>query len=174
MPLVPGALQAWVYGIGCEVAEAGVHLYYLGIASGTPVDEKKTTEGIVKKIIKGKLAHWANRFLTWPAKMILLRHVLAEIPLYQIMSVGLDGEGIIRGEDSEWAYLTRSLILRTIREGAYQLETCQWRMEDILLLTSVQKIKGSPTLTRMLCSWKKAKVVIRWNDSPLASGGHLL
>ncbi|KAL3682895.1 hypothetical protein R1sor_000917 [Riccia sorocarpa] len=34
--------------------------------------------------------------------------------------------GIVEGEETEWAQLARSLILRTMREGSYQRERCQW------------------------------------------------
>ncbi|KAL3686977.1 hypothetical protein R1sor_013286 [Riccia sorocarpa] len=34
--------------------------------------------------------------------------------------------------------------------------------EAVLLLTNIQKIRGSPTLSRMLRSWKKAKAAVKW------------
>ncbi|KAL3691346.1 hypothetical protein R1sor_004997 [Riccia sorocarpa] len=61
---------------------------YLGVATSSPIDEKTITDEIVQKLMR-KLKHWSNRLLSWPAKTILLRHVLAATPLYQLMSVGL-------------------------------------------------------------------------------------
>ncbi|KAL3701396.1 hypothetical protein R1sor_019418 [Riccia sorocarpa] len=64
---------------------------------------------------------------------------------------------IVKGEETEWAQLARSLILRTMREGSYQRERCQWAVEDLLLVSSIQRIKGSPTLSRMLRIWNRVK-----------------
>ncbi|KAL3679036.1 hypothetical protein R1sor_021992 [Riccia sorocarpa] len=50
-------------------------------------------EEIVKKMMK-KLKHWSNRLLSWLAKMILLCHVLAATPLYQLLSVELYKDGL--------------------------------------------------------------------------------
>ncbi|KAL3699764.1 hypothetical protein R1sor_017786 [Riccia sorocarpa] len=52
------------------------------------IDEKTIIDKIVQKLMR-KLKHWSNILLSWPAKTILLRHVLAATPLYQLMSVGL-------------------------------------------------------------------------------------
>ncbi|KAL3680726.1 hypothetical protein R1sor_023682 [Riccia sorocarpa] len=210
---------AEVLNLGCEVATPGTNFKYLGISSSCPVDEKQISAGIIKKI-ENRLAHWSNRLLSWPAKTILLRHVLAATPLYQLMSVGLDGEGldglerlcrqfmwgwndlknpktslvawdrvtqqkqdgglnwsrfrdkaaamhikcilrILKGEETEWAQLAKSLILRTLRDGSYQRERCQWRLEDALLMSNIQKIRGSPTLSRMLRSWCRGKKAVK-------------
>ncbi|KAL3685574.1 hypothetical protein R1sor_003596 [Riccia sorocarpa] len=78
---------------GCEIAGPGRSFKYLGVATSSPVDEKTITEEIVQKLMK-KLKHWSNRLLSWPAKTILLRHVLAATPLYQLMSVGLCKDGL--------------------------------------------------------------------------------
>ncbi|KAL3675882.1 hypothetical protein R1sor_025830 [Riccia sorocarpa] len=231
MPLAPTRLPGWVYRSGCEVAEAGTSFRYLGISTSCPIDEKKISAGIIKKM-ESKIAHWANRLLSWPARTILLRHVLAATPLYQLMSVGLDGDGLdalerlcrqflwgwneiknpktalvawdriaqrrqdgglnwfrfrdkaaafhiklvlrlIAGEDTEWSQLAKSLVLKTLRDGSYQRERCQWSFEDTLLLFGVQKIKGSPTMTRILRSWKKVKQLIKWETPEAGIPQHL-
>ncbi|KAL3699438.1 hypothetical protein R1sor_017460 [Riccia sorocarpa] len=69
----------------CEIAGQGRSFEYLGVAISSPVDEKAITEEIVTKLMK-KLKHWSNRLLSWPAKTILLKHVLAATLLYQLMS----------------------------------------------------------------------------------------
>ncbi|KAL3684504.1 hypothetical protein R1sor_002526 [Riccia sorocarpa] len=93
MQLKPRDQPDWMGNTGCEIAGPGRSLKYLGVATSSPVDEKTITEEIVQKLMK-KLKHWSNRLLSWPAKTILLRHVLAATPLYQLMSVGLCKDGL--------------------------------------------------------------------------------
>ncbi|KAL3696088.1 hypothetical protein R1sor_010164 [Riccia sorocarpa] len=93
MPLKPGRPPSWVYNTGCEVAAGSESFIYLGVSTSSPVSEKEITEGIIKKIRK-RLSHWSNRLLSWPARTLLLRKVLAATPLYQLLSVGMDRKGI--------------------------------------------------------------------------------
>ncbi|KAL3677357.1 hypothetical protein R1sor_027305 [Riccia sorocarpa] len=88
MQLTPGPPPAWLDQTGCEVASLGKSFKYLGVVTSSPIDERAVTAEIVQKMMK-KLKHWSNRLLSWPAKTILLKHVLAATPLYQLMSVGL-------------------------------------------------------------------------------------
>ncbi|KAL3698064.1 hypothetical protein R1sor_012140 [Riccia sorocarpa] len=185
MPLSSGVLPAWIHSTCYEIAQAGMSFKYLGISTSNPVNEKQISAGIIKKMEK-KLAHWTNRFLTWPGRTLLLKHVLAATPLYQLIIVQARQDGglnwfrfrdkaaglhircilkIITGENTEWSQMARSLMLRTLREGAYQREGCQWEIDEILLLTNIQKVKGSPTLSRMLRSWNRAKKIIGWEES---------
>ncbi|KAL3685807.1 hypothetical protein R1sor_003829 [Riccia sorocarpa] len=78
-----------------------------------------------------------------------------------------------RGDDTEWTQLAKSLILRTLRDGSYQRERCQWKAEDSLVLMNLQKVKASPTLSRMLRSWNRAKRIVCWKDSAGCIPKHL-
>ncbi|KAL3686494.1 hypothetical protein R1sor_009068 [Riccia sorocarpa] len=93
MPLAPTGVPAWVWASGCRVATPGVQFKYLGVLASCPVDEAATARSIVQKT-QGKLNHWSNKLLSWPTKTLLLKHVLAATPLYQMMSVGLSEDGI--------------------------------------------------------------------------------
>ncbi|KAL3679689.1 hypothetical protein R1sor_022645 [Riccia sorocarpa] len=93
MQLKPRDQPEWMGSTGCEIAGLGRSFKYLGVATSSPIDEKTITEEIMQKLMK-KLKHWSNRLLSWPAKTILLRHVLAATPLYQLMSVGLCKDGL--------------------------------------------------------------------------------
>ncbi|KAL3680171.1 hypothetical protein R1sor_023127 [Riccia sorocarpa] len=89
----PGPQPEWMNQTGCEIAGPRRSFKYLGIATSSPIDEKTITEEILQKIMK-KLKHWSNRLLSWPAKTLLLKHVLAATPLYHLMSVGLCKDGL--------------------------------------------------------------------------------
>ncbi|KAL3677440.1 hypothetical protein R1sor_027388 [Riccia sorocarpa] len=91
--LTPGPAPEWLSDTGCEIAAPGRPFIYLGVQTSSPIDERAITESIVQKMMK-KLNHWSNKLLSWPARTILLKHVLAATPLYQLMSVGLCRDGI--------------------------------------------------------------------------------
>ncbi|KAL3695821.1 hypothetical protein R1sor_009897 [Riccia sorocarpa] len=221
MQMRPGPSQTWMEESGCEVAGPGRRFVYLGVSTSTPVDEKLIAEEIVQKLMR-KLQHWSNRLLSWPSKTILLRHMLAATPLYQLLSVGLSKDSlealerlcmnflwgwneegnpktaliaweriaqsknngglgwtkfkemsdalnvrlvsrILEGGNVEWIHLARSFILRTLRRGSYQRECRQWSIHESLILLPLTKIAGSPTLTRILGSWFRARKQLEWN-----------
>ncbi|KAL3692121.1 hypothetical protein R1sor_005772 [Riccia sorocarpa] len=81
MPMKPRPPQAWLNETRCEIAGPGQKFVYLGVSTSTPIDEKTIADEIVQKMVR-KLKHWSNRLLSWPAKTILLRHMLAATPLY--------------------------------------------------------------------------------------------
>ncbi|KAL3702431.1 hypothetical protein R1sor_020453 [Riccia sorocarpa] len=93
MPLAPTVIPNWVQTTGCRVAGPGTNFLYFGISASCPVDEHAIAQSVVAKVEK-KLAHWSNRLLSWPAKTLLLKHVLSATPLYELLSVGLASEGI--------------------------------------------------------------------------------
>ncbi|KAL3691402.1 hypothetical protein R1sor_005053 [Riccia sorocarpa] len=69
---------------------------------------------------------------------------------------------ILEEGNSEWIHLARSFILRTLRRGAYQRECRQWTLQESLILLPLTRIDGSPTLTRIMGSWHKARKRLRW------------
>ncbi|KAL3679560.1 hypothetical protein R1sor_022516 [Riccia sorocarpa] len=93
MQLRPRITPTWLEQSGCEIAESGKSFLYLGVTTSSPINEKEIASEIVQKMMR-KLKHWSNRLLSWPAKTILLKHVLAATPLYQLLSVGLCKDGL--------------------------------------------------------------------------------
>ncbi|KAL3681464.1 hypothetical protein R1sor_024420 [Riccia sorocarpa] len=93
MPISPEIILDWVRTTGCDIAGPGKSFLYLGVTTCNPIDEAVIAKAITQKMLK-RLAHWSNRFLSWPAKIILLKQVLAATPLYQLLSVGLEQKGL--------------------------------------------------------------------------------
>ncbi|KAL3692735.1 hypothetical protein R1sor_006386 [Riccia sorocarpa] len=231
MQLTPRQHPTWMDEAGCEIVGAGRSFKYLGVSTSSPIDEKTITEDIVQKLMR-KLKHWSNRLLSWPAKTILLKHVLAATPVYQLMSVGLCKDGleelerlcrnflwgwnkegnpkhsliaweriaqekgkgglgwtsfrkmadalnvrlvgrILEGGNTEWIQLARSFILRTLRKGSYQREHIQWTLAECLVLLPLTRVEGSPTLTRIMGSWYRARKRLGWNESTGELDGRL-
>ncbi|KAL3683883.1 hypothetical protein R1sor_001905 [Riccia sorocarpa] len=176
MQLKPMCSPDWLQHKGCEIAGTGINFIYMGVSTSCLVNEQQITHSIIKKIRK-KLSHWFNNLLSWPAKTLLLRHVLAATPLCQLLSIGINNIIIeeverlcrqflwvwadecspkasviawewiaqarhngglgwvpiydrahallvkdvvktIKGDQSKWTQLARSLILWTLRKGA--------------------------------------------------------
>ncbi|KAL3680581.1 hypothetical protein R1sor_023537 [Riccia sorocarpa] len=220
MQLRPGVVPTWMDQVGCEIATPGRSFVYLGVTTSSPINEKNIAAEIVQKLMK-KLKHWSNRFLSWPAKTLLLKHVLAATPLYQLLSVGLCKDGLddlerlcrnflwgwteegnpkhalvawerivqskeggglgwtrfrdmsdalntrlvcrlLEGGEAEWLQLAKSFILRTLRRGTYLRESCQWSLQECLLLLPLTKVDGSVTLSRMLRSWHRTRKKLNW------------
>ncbi|KAL3679286.1 hypothetical protein R1sor_022242 [Riccia sorocarpa] len=76
---------------------------------------------------------------------------------------------VLENGRAEWIQLARSFILRTLRKGAYQRECSQWSLQECLLLLPLTKVEGSPTLTRMLRAWYRARQKLQWKGT----GGEL-
>ncbi|KAL3680547.1 hypothetical protein R1sor_023503 [Riccia sorocarpa] len=70
---------------------------------------------------------------------------------------------ILEGGESEWVQLSKSFMLRTLRTGWYQRERSQWTIEEGLWLAPWSKVLGSPTLTRMIRSWRLLQQRLTWN-----------
>ncbi|KAL3682580.1 hypothetical protein R1sor_000602 [Riccia sorocarpa] len=116
MQLRPGPPHDWME----ESATEGKSFVYLGVHTSSPINEKAIAEEIVKKMMK-KLKHWSMRLLSWPAKTILLSHVLAATPLYQLLSVGLCRDGL---DDLE--RLCRNFLWGWNEEGSPKQSLVAW------------------------------------------------
>ncbi|KAL3697595.1 hypothetical protein R1sor_011671 [Riccia sorocarpa] len=220
MPIHPSVPPDWITTTGCDIAGPGRNFLYLGVSTSSPVNETQIVKAITKKLLN-RLKHWSNRLLSWPARIILLKQVLAATPLYQLLSVGMEAKGIeslevlcrqflwgwaeqeqpkaamvawertagtdgglgwtplqikaralqvknmikiMQSSSAEWTRLAESLILRTLRQGRYQCERRQWRISEALLLSNINKILGSRTLTRMWTAWSAVRRRIGWDD----------
>ncbi|KAL3684103.1 hypothetical protein R1sor_002125 [Riccia sorocarpa] len=157
MPLAPTTLPPWVYNTGCEVAEPGVNFRQF-IWGWNDQNNPKTSLIAWERVAQSR----DNGGLNWTR----FRERAAAMHIKCVLN-------LLRGNDTEWACLANSLILRTLRDGAYQRERCQWGLEEILILTKLSKVRGSPTFTRILKSWNKAKSKVMWNQEEGSIPQHL-
>ncbi|KAL3693293.1 hypothetical protein R1sor_006944 [Riccia sorocarpa] len=66
---------------------------FLGIWSGRGISQKEITEKVVETIEK-KFKLWANMYLSFTSRILLIKHVLSAIPVHYLMTVGFDSKGI--------------------------------------------------------------------------------
>ncbi|KAL3679376.1 hypothetical protein R1sor_022332 [Riccia sorocarpa] len=83
----------WLRDSGCEVAGSSRRFKYLRIWSGRGVSQMEITEKIVISI-EAKFKLWANRYLSFTSRILLIKHVLSAIPAHYLMTVGLDTKGL--------------------------------------------------------------------------------
>ncbi|KAL3678874.1 hypothetical protein R1sor_021830 [Riccia sorocarpa] len=92
LPMVLDRSEAWLQRTGCRVLGREEEETYLGCKIGKGIRSEHHTRDLGSKITK-RLSHWANNFLTWTSKVILLRHVLRSLPVYQFLGLGLENVG---------------------------------------------------------------------------------
>ncbi|KAL3681393.1 hypothetical protein R1sor_024349 [Riccia sorocarpa] len=85
LPMAMERLPTWIHEQGCRIMEGNERVSYLGYQAGLHMQEKDFTRDIVDKMAR-KLSHWTGRFLTWPAKVVLLQSVVRAIPTYQFLA----------------------------------------------------------------------------------------
>ncbi|KAL3675259.1 hypothetical protein R1sor_025207 [Riccia sorocarpa] len=81
--------EAWLHRTGCRVLAREEEETYMGCKIGEDISEEHHTRDITSKITR-RLSHWANAFLSWTSKVILLKHILRSLPVYQFLGLGLE------------------------------------------------------------------------------------
>ncbi|KAL3677394.1 hypothetical protein R1sor_027342 [Riccia sorocarpa] len=92
LPMAMTRHSQWLQDTGCKIMVGRDEDTYLGVKFGRQVNESVYARDLSERL-KKRLTHWTHRFLNWPSRVILLRHVLRSIPTYQFLGVGLMKEG---------------------------------------------------------------------------------
>ncbi|KAL3687547.1 hypothetical protein R1sor_013856 [Riccia sorocarpa] len=82
---------------GCRILMTGEETTYLGCRIGRGLGEEEHTRDLAAKLQR-KLAAWENRSLAWTSRVVLLKHVLRSVPVYQFLGIGLNTTGYKRLE----------------------------------------------------------------------------
>ncbi|KAL3686361.1 hypothetical protein R1sor_008935 [Riccia sorocarpa] len=175
MPLTPHAGANWLGNTGCEIAGEGQDFTYLGVISGCTLDERKIADEIIRKV-SSKISHWSTRWLAQPGRIILLKHILAAMLTYQLISVGMTEQGI-----SGFEALCRNFIWGWNSEGNPKKALIAWwkvslKKDDggigwtTIRAIALQMKNASHILCNKDCEWVDlAKSMIR---SQLAKGSN--
>ncbi|KAL3688794.1 hypothetical protein R1sor_015103 [Riccia sorocarpa] len=87
MPLGRTTIPNWANDIGCEVIQGERLFKYLGVISGVQVPVGAVVDEAVRKIQR-RIFQWESAYLPWPARVVLLKHVLSQIPTYTMLAIG--------------------------------------------------------------------------------------
>ncbi|KAL3694644.1 hypothetical protein R1sor_008295 [Riccia sorocarpa] len=119
IPMV-NTIPEWLDETGCTILKEQEKITYLGCQIGHNMTEKEHARSLAGKLTK-KLANWTHRFLTWPGRVMLLRHVLRAIPIYHFLSIGLNDSGYKQLES-----VCRYFLWGAMREGKAQCPLIAW------------------------------------------------
>ncbi|KAL3681900.1 hypothetical protein R1sor_024856 [Riccia sorocarpa] len=93
--IIPMALRrnpTWLVNTGCKILAEGEEVTYLGCSAGIKTGDSNMLKDLTERSNR-KLTHWGNRFLSWSSRVILLKHTLRSIPVYQFLGLSLSGGG---------------------------------------------------------------------------------
>ncbi|KAL2603065.1 hypothetical protein R1flu_003938 [Riccia fluitans] len=141
--LIPFALErppTWLQEKSCQILTPGQFITYLGCRFGLErVEEERAND--MRSKIQSKLGKWANRFLTWPPRVMLLQHVLRALPVYHFLGLGLKNTSYKQLETSCHAFLWG-----TNAEGKPKMALVKWdsitklRINGGLQIRSFQRV----------------------------------
>ncbi|KAL3675639.1 hypothetical protein R1sor_025587 [Riccia sorocarpa] len=130
IPMVLDRSTPWLSSTGCKILSSQEEVKYMGCLAGNDVGEASLQRDLVDKFGR-KLTHWTTRFLTWPSKITLARHVLRALPIYQLLGLGIPDAGFNRLES-----LCRSFVWGTGANGKPKMTLIAWSR------TTTQKQNG--------------------------------
>ncbi|KAL3686808.1 hypothetical protein R1sor_013117 [Riccia sorocarpa] len=83
---------SWLIRTGCKIAVEGEVWTYLGCPLGINLSEEQVLQHVLDRITN-RLKHWTHRMLSWESRLVLTKHILAALPVYVLMVLGLTGDG---------------------------------------------------------------------------------
>ncbi|KAL3681018.1 hypothetical protein R1sor_023974 [Riccia sorocarpa] len=71
LPMALERLPPWIHDSGCTILEGNNQVTYLGFKVGVQLQKRDYARDLGDKVTR-RLSHWTRRFLTWPAKRVLM------------------------------------------------------------------------------------------------------
>ncbi|KAL3678979.1 hypothetical protein R1sor_021935 [Riccia sorocarpa] len=130
LPMVLDRATPWLSNTGCRILSKKEEVRYLGCLVGDEVEDEALQKDLVERFSQ-KLHHWTNRFLSWPSKVTLARHILRALPVYQLLGLGLPEAGFKKLE-----VVCRTFIWGTAGDGRAKTTLISWQR------TTTQKTNG--------------------------------
>ncbi|KAL3679387.1 hypothetical protein R1sor_022343 [Riccia sorocarpa] len=97
LPMIIDRTTPWLLQTGCKILNTAEDTVYLGCKVGAEVEEVQHELDLTSRM-GNRLAQWTNRFLTLPARILMIKHILRALPVYQLMGLGLSDKGFKRLE----------------------------------------------------------------------------
>ncbi|KAL3697338.1 hypothetical protein R1sor_011414 [Riccia sorocarpa] len=107
--------------VGCDVAENGRSFRYLGVRSGVDVQGIDNAQEAIQRMSR-RLVFWENSYLPWTSRVIILKHILSQIPSYTMMIVGCERKDALKLER-----VCRSFLWGTTQEGKIKKALVGWK-----------------------------------------------
>ncbi|KAL3683766.1 hypothetical protein R1sor_001788 [Riccia sorocarpa] len=120
MPMGRQAAPEWVKTKGCVVVEAGNSFRYLGIIAGVNLPEDTESLEVCSRM-RRRLFQWENFHLPWTARVVLIKHILSQIPTYMLLTVGC-----VKKESVKLERLIREFLWGTSPDGKPKKALIAW------------------------------------------------
>ncbi|KAL3686468.1 hypothetical protein R1sor_009042 [Riccia sorocarpa] len=158
MPLGKTQVPEWVRELGCDVVEGGRSFRYLGVQLGVDLRAGADVEVAITKM-KARIFSWENMYLTWGARMLLIKHILSQIPMHIMLTVGS-----VQVEAARLEKVCREFLWGSSTEGKPKKALIAWRKiarekrRGALGITAFED-KAKALQMRHVCSLLKGKPV---------------
>ncbi|KAL3681828.1 hypothetical protein R1sor_024784 [Riccia sorocarpa] len=120
IPIALTEAPQWLIDSGCQIVKQQEHITYLRCRAGVKLQEDDHVRDIAEKLVR-KLAHWSHKFITWPGRVMLLRHILRAIPTYHFLNIGLRDEGYQQLES-----ICQNFLWESNKDGKAKLALVAW------------------------------------------------
>ncbi|KAL3682038.1 hypothetical protein R1sor_000060 [Riccia sorocarpa] len=127
----------WLGQTGCYIAHEGEVIKYLGYPIGWKLTDTHRRNFLLGKMEK-KLGWWAYKMLTFEGRIVVLRHILKNIPTHLLVNMALTKETLVKS----WRRFAGSLPGgKTWREGIKSL-LLAGKISTVILEQSNELIRG--------------------------------
>ncbi|KAL3678729.1 hypothetical protein R1sor_021685 [Riccia sorocarpa] len=113
-------IPRWLFETRCKVATEGEIYTYLGTPIGIGVAEDQIEAFLLEKLAR-RVSHWSNRMLSWEGRSTVLKHALATMPTYYLMTLGLTANGYTKLDRICWRFLWGQN-----KDGSYKKPLISW------------------------------------------------
>ncbi|KAL3694959.1 hypothetical protein R1sor_008610 [Riccia sorocarpa] len=121
MPLGSSVVPEWIKDEECEVAEAGRAFRYLGVMTGVNIPEHTGVNDLLRRMQR-RMMSWENHYLSWTARVVLIKHILSQIPSFILLVVGCSGV-----EAKMLTKMCREFLWGSTEEGKVRKALVAWK-----------------------------------------------
>ncbi|KAL3675948.1 hypothetical protein R1sor_025896 [Riccia sorocarpa] len=114
-------IPRWIASLPCKIARKGEVIKYLGYRIGWGIPEEAKKDFLLDKI-KLKLSKWYYKTLSFPGKLLAIKHVLKSIPVHVLSALPLQIKSL---EELEAA--CRRFLWGVSKEGKDKIPLLAWK-----------------------------------------------
>ncbi|KAL3678136.1 hypothetical protein R1sor_021092 [Riccia sorocarpa] len=120
IPVSLAEIPLWMSRSGCRIAGKGEVVLHLGFPGGDSIREAQICKYLQDKIT-ARTSSWANRWLSWGGRIILVQKILPMLPAYVLMTMGLSKRSY-----QEMERMWRTFIWGTREDGKAKKSSVAW------------------------------------------------
>ncbi|KAL3683477.1 hypothetical protein R1sor_001499 [Riccia sorocarpa] len=111
----------WLLRKGCKIAQKKEVIRYLGFPVGWDVTEEDQIDYVLCKV-KKRLSYWGYRLLSFPGRVVVLKHILRAMPIYYLAGLNLQQKSL-----DELEKIGRIFLWGHNREGSTKIPMVAWK-----------------------------------------------